>query len=70
MLFLGMVSLLTAQCVEDPQGEDEFKCVPGRWIVPAVMAVYMIVANILLINLLIAVFKYVPHFISIKLRYS
>ena len=32
-------------------------CLPGRWITPAVMSVYLLVANILLINLLIAVFN-------------
>lgn len=29
----------------------------GRWITPLVMAMYLLVANILLINLLIAVFN-------------
>ncbi|XP_015190777.1 PREDICTED: transient receptor potential cation channel trpm isoform X4 [Polistes dominula] len=33
------------------------ECLPGRWITPAVMSVYLLVANILLINLLIAVFN-------------
>ena len=42
-------------CEDDGDGVDT--CTPGRWIVPAVMSVYLIVANILLINLLIAVFK-------------
>ena len=46
-----------SSCVADPQDEDDVPCTPGRWIVPAVMAIYLIVANILLINLLIAVFK-------------
>ncbi|XP_026670370.1 transient receptor potential cation channel trpm isoform X3 [Ceratina calcarata] len=32
-------------------------CLPGRWITPAVMSIYLLVANILLINLLIAVFN-------------
>ncbi|XP_023245943.1 transient receptor potential cation channel trpm [Copidosoma floridanum] len=32
-------------------------CVPGRWITPFAMAIYLLVANILLINLLIAVFN-------------
>ncbi|XP_031782186.1 transient receptor potential cation channel trpm isoform X6 [Nasonia vitripennis] len=32
-------------------------CLPGRWITPAAMSVYLLVANILLINLLIAVFN-------------
>ena len=46
---------VTAQCSDDE--DSEFKCVPGRFIVPTVMSIYLIVANILLINLLIAVFK-------------
>ncbi|XP_014480910.1 PREDICTED: transient receptor potential cation channel trpm isoform X1 [Dinoponera quadriceps] len=32
-------------------------CLQGRWIVPAAMSVYLLIANILLINLLIAVFN-------------
>lgn len=32
-------------------------CLTGRWIPPIVMAIYLLVANILLINLLIAVFN-------------
>lgn len=32
-------------------------CLPGRWITPAVMSIYLLIANILLINLLIAVFN-------------
>uniref|UniRef100_A0A1Y1MC38 Transient receptor potential cation channel trpm n=2 Tax=Photinus pyralis TaxID=7054 RepID=A0A1Y1MC38_PHOPY len=39
------------------EGPDDPKCVTGRWITPAVMSVYLLVANILLINLLIAVFN-------------
>lgn len=41
-------------CEEGP-GMDS--CLPGRWITPAAMSVYLLVANILLINLLIAVFN-------------
>ncbi|KAL6254233.1 hypothetical protein P5V15_014851 [Pogonomyrmex californicus] len=44
----------------DPECGDEpgmIQCLPGRWITPAAMAVYLLVANILLINLLIAVFN-------------
>ncbi|XP_049876562.1 transient receptor potential cation channel trpm isoform X9 [Pectinophora gossypiella] len=33
------------------------KCVTGRWITPIAMTVYLLIANILLINLLIAVFN-------------
>ncbi|XP_066967422.1 transient receptor potential cation channel trpm isoform X5 [Macrobrachium rosenbergii] len=38
-------------------GEDEIPCHPGRWVTPTVMSMYLLVANILLINLLIAVFN-------------
>lgn len=38
-------------------GEDEDPCVTGRWISPTIMSIYLLVANILLINLLIAVFN-------------
>uniref|UniRef100_A0A3B5LYB0 Ion transport domain-containing protein n=1 Tax=Xiphophorus couchianus TaxID=32473 RepID=A0A3B5LYB0_9TELE len=34
-------------------------CIPGAWLTPAIMACYLLVANILLVNLLIAVFKLV-----------
>lgn len=42
------------ECGADPGMPD---CLPGRWITPFVMAIYLLVANILLINLLIAVFN-------------
>jgi len=44
----------------DPECGNEpgmVQCLPGRWITPAAMSVYLLVANILLINLLIAVFN-------------
>ncbi|XP_012280563.1 transient receptor potential cation channel trpm isoform X2 [Orussus abietinus] len=44
----------------DPDCGDEpgmIPCYPGRWITPAAMSIYLLVANILLINLLIAVFN-------------
>ncbi|CAH1123867.1 unnamed protein product [Ceutorhynchus assimilis] len=43
----------------DPEcgGPHQDACVPGRWVAPAIMSVYLLVANILLINLLIAVFN-------------
>ncbi|XP_063995488.1 transient receptor potential cation channel trpm isoform X2 [Diachasmimorpha longicaudata] len=37
--------------------EPSMPCLPGRWITPIVMSMYLLVANILLINLLIAVFN-------------
>ncbi|XP_028167972.1 transient receptor potential cation channel trpm-like isoform X8 [Ostrinia furnacalis] len=36
---------------------NDHKCVTGRWITPIAMTIYLLVANILLINLLIAVFN-------------
>lgn len=41
-------------------------CKTGAWIVPAIMACYLLVANILLVNLLIAVFKYVNSLICLN----
>ncbi|XP_050595317.1 transient receptor potential cation channel trpm isoform X7 [Bombus affinis] len=44
----------------DPDCGDEpgmIPCLPGRWITPTVMSIYLLIANILLINLLIAVFN-------------
>lgn len=40
---------------DESQGMEH--CQTGRWITPLVMAMYLLVANILLINLLIAVFN-------------
>lgn len=39
------------------ESEGMLECKTGRWITPLVMAMYLLVANILLINLLIAVFN-------------
>lgn len=53
----------TAPCGEHLYDEDGKRlppCIPGAWLTPAIMACYLLVANILLVNLLIAVFKYVP----------
>ncbi|XP_060536582.1 transient receptor potential cation channel trpm isoform X2 [Cylas formicarius] len=41
----------------DCADDSEFPCVSGRWISPIIMSIYLLVANILLINLLIAVFN-------------
>ncbi|XP_044264338.1 transient receptor potential cation channel trpm isoform X2 [Tribolium madens] len=47
-----------ADKIDPPCGEDEEKpCQTGRWVSPVIMSVYLLVANILLINLLIAVFN-------------
>uniref|UniRef100_UPI00358F2D64 transient receptor potential cation channel subfamily M member 1-like n=1 Tax=Myxine glutinosa TaxID=7769 RepID=UPI00358F2D64 len=40
----------------DEDGKRMPPCIPGAWISPAIMACYLLVANILLVNLLIAVF--------------
>ncbi|XP_034018663.1 transient receptor potential cation channel subfamily M member 1-like [Thalassophryne amazonica] len=47
-------------CGENMYDEDGQKlppCIPGAWLTPAIMACYLLVANILLVNLLIAVFN-------------
>ncbi|KAL7047046.1 hypothetical protein ACKWTF_002774 [Chironomus riparius] len=41
-------------CGEDPSQEP---CITGHWITPIAMSMYLLIANILLINLLIAVFN-------------
>lgn len=49
-----------APCGDNMYDEDGKKlppCIPGAWLTPAIMACYLLVANILLVNLLIAVFK-------------
>lgn len=54
------VTFPTAPCGEHLYDEDGKKlppCIPGAWLTPAIMACYLLVANILLVNLLIAVFK-------------
>ncbi|ELT97529.1 hypothetical protein CAPTEDRAFT_120255, partial [Capitella teleta] len=54
-MLYGEVYAGEIECSDEP--DAEFKCVTGHWVVPAVMAIYLIVCNILLINLLIAVFN-------------
>ncbi|KAM7010568.1 transient receptor potential cation channel subfamily M member 1-like [Passerculus sandwichensis] len=41
----------------DDDGKRLPPCIPGAWLTPAIMACYLLVANILLVNLLIAVFN-------------
>lgn len=41
----------------DSCGDEGTNCVPGGWIPPALMTIFLLVANILLINMLIAIFK-------------
>ncbi|KAJ8782323.1 hypothetical protein J1605_010302 [Eschrichtius robustus] len=57
-----------ADQIDPPCGQNETRedgkiiqlppCKTGAWIVPAIMACYLLVANILLVNLLIAVFNH------------
>lgn len=73
-----MITCFTsAPCGDNMYDEDGKKlppCIPGAWLTPAIMACYLLVANILLVNLLIAVFKSVnqhrPHFYQMYLRSS
>uniref|UniRef100_A0AAY4EE23 Transient receptor potential cation channel subfamily M member 1 n=1 Tax=Denticeps clupeoides TaxID=299321 RepID=A0AAY4EE23_9TELE len=54
-----------ADSIDPPCGENKYDedgkklppCIPGAWLTPAIMACYLLVANILLVNLLIAVFN-------------
>ncbi|XP_067933259.1 transient receptor potential cation channel subfamily M member 3-like isoform X2 [Watersipora subatra] len=44
--------------IDPPCGNGTgLECLPGRWITPLIMSAYLLVANILLLNLLIAVFN-------------
>lgn len=38
---------------------DSSSCVPGHWVPPILMTGFLLIANILLISMLIAIFKYV-----------
>jgi transient receptor potential cation channel subfamily M member 3 len=48
-----------ADDIDPPCGEDPTQppCITGHWITPIAMSMYLLIANILLINLLIAVFN-------------
>lgn len=48
-----------ADDIDPPCGEspDQKPCVTGHWLTPITMSMYLLIANILLINLLIAVFN-------------
>ena len=45
------------KCGTNADGTLKVPCVPGHWITPIMMTVYLLVANILLLNLLIATFN-------------
>lgn len=60
LFWTEICGLLSAPCGDNMYDEDGKKlppCIPGAWLTPAIMACYLLVANILLVNLLIAVFK-------------
>nr|CAB3267283.1 transient receptor potential cation channel subfamily M member 1-like [Phallusia mammillata] len=46
-----------AGTIDPCHGDDPSLCVVGSWIAPTFMTIYLLVANILLLNLLIAVFN-------------
>lgn len=48
-----------ADDIDPPCGDDpaQTPCVTGHWVTPIAMSMYLLIANILLINLLIAVFN-------------
>uniref|UniRef100_A0A8C1VXY5 Transient receptor potential cation channel, subfamily M, member 1a n=1 Tax=Cyprinus carpio TaxID=7962 RepID=A0A8C1VXY5_CYPCA len=52
MIYGEVKILFPDSCVNDLP-----PCIPGAWLTPAIMACYLLVANILLVNLLIAVFN-------------
>ncbi|VDK42691.1 unnamed protein product [Anisakis simplex] len=41
----------------DTCGDEGTNCVPGGWIPPALMTIFLLISNILLINMLIAIFN-------------
>ena len=45
------------QCGENADGSLKVPCQPGHWVTPIMMTIYLLVANILLLNLLIATFN-------------
>uniref|UniRef100_A0A9J8BX30 Transient receptor potential cation channel subfamily M member 3 n=1 Tax=Cyprinus carpio carpio TaxID=630221 RepID=A0A9J8BX30_CYPCA len=60
---LSCMFILTAPCGQNITTEEGVivslpPCKTGAWIVPAIMACYLLVANILLVNLLIAIFLF------------
>ena len=45
------------QCGTNADGSLKVPCAPGHWITPIMMTIYLLIANILLLNLLIATFN-------------
>ena len=45
------------QCGQAMDGSLKVPCHPGRWVTPVAMTLYLLAANILILNLLIAVFN-------------
>uniref|UniRef100_A0A8K9V4F0 Transient receptor potential cation channel, subfamily M, member 1a n=1 Tax=Oncorhynchus mykiss TaxID=8022 RepID=A0A8K9V4F0_ONCMY len=59
-VFADSIDRKSTPCGDNMYDEDGKKlppCIPGAWLTPAIMACYLLVANILLVNLLIAVFN-------------
>ncbi|ESO06571.1 hypothetical protein HELRODRAFT_188397 [Helobdella robusta] len=44
-------------CVANVTSPDDFKCVPGRWLVPAIFSMFMAIGYVVLFNVLIALFN-------------
>ena len=56
------------ECGEAVDGSLLVPCHIGRWITPIVMTIYLLVANILLLNLLIASFNTYTCILIVKTR--
>lgn len=50
------ISIANAWTNRDDRGR-ELACVPGHWIPPILMTIFLLIANILLISMLIAIFN-------------
>lgn len=54
-------SLTVDQVDQCGKPEDTLECVPGLWLNPLMMTIYLLVAAVLLVNLLIAAFSALFH---------
>lgn len=52
-----LVLFKTSDSVADFTLYLAMSCVPGHWVPPLLMTVFLLIANILLISMLIAIFK-------------
>ena len=57
-------------CRSAVDGTPMVPCHSGRWIVPIIMTIYLLIANILLINLLIASFNTIYNEVCLTLSFS